>query len=100
MVSGAQASAAKNPSSSEQSIIDFILSPGSPLLDEGKDVLIEEFGKEYGIYFSILELISSGKTSRSEIESVLQKDIGGYLDRLDKDYAVINKFKPINAKPA
>jgi len=88
-----------NHAFTEQSIIDFILSTGSPLLDEGKAILVEEFGKEYGIYFSILELIASGKTSRSEIESVLQKDIGGYLDRLDKDYAVIKKFKPINAKP-
>lgn len=62
-------------------------------------MLIEEFGKEYGMYFSILELISVGKTRRNEIESILQKNVGGYLERLEKDYAVSKKFKPINAKP-
>jgi len=83
----------------EMSIIDFMLSSNSPFLDEGKNILIEEFGKEYGIYFSILELMAAGKTTRAEIESIIQKDIGGYIERLDKDYAIIKSFKPITAKP-
>jgi AAA+ ATPase superfamily predicted ATPase len=78
---------------------DFILSDNSPFLNEGKNLLIEEFGKEYVNYFSILELISVGKTSRGEMESVLQKDLGGFLEKLEKDYYIINKYKPINAKP-
>jgi len=61
-------------------------------------LLIEEFGKEYTTYFSILSLISGSKTSRSEIESILEKDIGGYLDRLENEYSVIRKVKPILAK--
>jgi AAA+ ATPase superfamily predicted ATPase len=80
-------------------IISFVVEANSPFINEGKNVLIEEFGKEYGTYFSILELISVGKTSRSEIESILETNIGGYLDRLEKDYAIIAKYKPINAKP-
>jgi len=80
-------------------IIDFAVSADSPFINEGKNLLIEEFGKQYGTYFSILELISAGKTSRSEIESILATDIGGYLERLEKDYAVIAGYKPINAKP-
>ena len=80
-------------------MINFILSENSPFLNEGKNLLIEEFGKEYGNYFSILELMSLGKTSRSEIESVLQRDMGGFLEKLEKDYFVINRYKPINAKP-
>ena len=32
-------------------------------------------------------------------ESILESDVGGYLDRLEKDYAIISKYKPINAKP-
>lgn len=83
----------------EEEILDFVFSENSPFLFEGKNVLIEEFGKEYGIYFSILELIASGKTSRSEIESILQKDIGGFLERLENVYGVIEKFRPIHAKP-
>ena len=80
-------------------IIDFILAENSPLIDEGKNLLIEEFGKDYGTYFSILELISAGKTSRVEIESIMEKNVGGYLARLERDYALISKIKPINAKP-
>ncbi|HSV95484.1 MAG TPA: ATP-binding protein [Spirochaetota bacterium] len=80
-------------------IIDVITSTDSPFINEGKNLLIEEFGKEYGVYFSILELISSGKTGRSEIESILETNIGGYLDRLEKDYGIIGRIRPINAKP-
>ena len=80
------------------SIINYIFSPNSIFLEEGKNILIEEFGKEYGTYFSILSLISNSKTSRSEIESILEKNIGGYLDKLENEYSVIKKIKPILAK--
>jgi len=80
-------------------IINFILSANSPFIEEGKYLLIEEFGKEYGVYFSILELISNSKTSRSEIESILEKNVGGYLNRLENDYDLIQRVRPINAKP-
>lgn len=83
---------------SEDQIFDTILSEHSLFLHEGKSILIEEFGKEYGMYFSILELIASGKTNRTEIESVLQKDIGGYLERLERYYGIIEKYRPITAK--
>ncbi len=82
-----------------EDMINEIVSPNSLFLDEGKNRLIEEFGKEYMTYFSILSLMAASKTSRSEIESVLQKNISGYLERLDKDYDVIKPLKPINAKP-
>ena len=71
----------------------------SYFLEEGKNMLIEEFGKNYATYFSILSLIASSKTSRTEIESVLEKNIGGYLDKLEKEYSIIKKVKPIMAKP-
>jgi len=82
-----------------ENIIDFIFANNSPFMEEGKYLLIEEFGRDYGIYFSILELISNSKTSRNEIESILGKNIGGYLKRLENDYDLIKKIKPINAKP-
>ena len=81
-----------------EDILDFCFQKGSIFLNEGKNVLIEEFGRDYTTYFSILALISEGKTSRGEMESLLQKDIGGYLQRLEEDYTVITRFRPINAK--
>jgi AAA+ ATPase superfamily predicted ATPase len=76
-----------------------IFRENSLLIDEGKNILIEEFGKDYTIYFSILSLIASSKTSRSEIESILMKDIGGYLDRLENEYRIIRSIKPVLSKP-
>lgn len=78
--------------------LDVIFDDFSLFLEEGKNLLIEEFGKEYTTYFSILSLIASSKTSRSEIESVLGRNIGGYLEKLEKDYTIIKKVKPIFAK--
>ncbi|MHB8232723.1 MAG: ATP-binding protein [bacterium] len=79
-------------------MLENILEENSIFLNEGKDLLIEEFGKEYAVYFSILSLIANSKTSRSEIESILEKNIGGYLDRLENEYNIIKRVKPIFAK--
>ena len=50
-------------------MINHIIQADSVFLGEGKAILIEEFGKDYGVYFSILSAIARGKTSRSEIEN-------------------------------
>jgi len=78
--------------------LGLIFKDYSLFLEEGKNLLVEEFGKEYTTYFSILSLIASSKTSRSELESILSKNIGGYLDRLENEYTIIKKVKPIFAK--
>lgn len=78
--------------------LDLIFDEYSLFLEEGKNLLIEEFGKEYTTYFSILSLIASSKTSRSEIEGVLEKNVGGYLDRLENEYSIIKKIRPMFAK--
>ncbi len=88
----------ENGSFTKDTIINQIFQRNSFFIEEGRSLLIQEFGKEYGIYFSILELISSGKTSRSEIESVLEKSVGGYLGRLENEYDVVVKVKPIGVK--
>ena len=76
-------------------MLNHIIKADSILLGEGKAILIEEFGKDYGIYFSILSAIARGKTSRSEIENIVGKEIGGYLTKLEKEYEVIAKKQPI-----
>jgi AAA+ ATPase superfamily predicted ATPase len=88
-----------NKAFSWEAIVDYMIQANSPFLLEGKNLLIEEFGREYGTYFSILELIARGKTSRPEMESVLETNIGGHLGRLEKDYSLITRYKPVNAKP-
>jgi len=78
--------------------LDLIFDDYSLFLEEGKNLLIEEFGKEYTTYFSILSLLASSKTSRSEMESILERNIGGYLEKLEVEYSIIKKVKPIFAK--
>ena len=80
-------------------MLDEVFRENSLFIDEGRNVLIEEFGKDYATYFSILSLIASSKTSRSEIESILEVSIGGYLDRLENDFNLIRKVRPMFAKP-
>lgn len=80
-------------------MLNEIFRDNSYFISEGKNVLIEEFGKEYSTYFSILSLIASSKTSRVEIESILEKNIGGYLDKLENEYNIIKRIKPIFSKP-
>lgn len=41
-------------------MIKYICQNDSPFIDEGRNLLIQEFGKKYGNYFSILDAISSG----------------------------------------
>jgi len=83
----------------QKEMIGEIIKTHSLFLDEGKNRLIEEFGKEYGVYFSILSLIASSKTSSREIESILEKNVSGYLAKLEKDYSIIKSIKPIGSKP-
>ena len=80
-------------------MVNEIFNPYSLFLEEGKNRLVEEFGKDYTTYFSILALISSSKTSKREIESILNKNISGYLHRLESDYSIIKSVKPIGSKP-
>lgn len=75
-----------------------IIKADSIFLGEGKAILIEEFGKDYGIYFSILSAIARGKTTRSEIENVVGREIGGYLTKLEKEYELIAKKQPLFEK--
>ena len=87
-----------NKSFTLENQLTLIFKEYSLFLEEGQNLLVEEFGKEYTTYFSILSLIASSKTSRSELESILEKNIGGYLDRLENEYTIIKKVKPIFAK--
>ena len=80
-------------------MLDMVTSPDSPFIGEGKDLLVSEFGKKYGTYFSILQLIASGKNTQSEIDSVIGKNAGAYLANLEREYSLITKNKPIFSKP-
>lgn len=82
----------------KEKILDYVFERESIFLSEGKNLLIEEFGKDYGTYFTILSHIASGVNSRTAIESEIGKEIGGYVSRLENDYGIIAKKQPLFEK--
>ena len=89
-----------NQALSVDRIYDFVFSENSLFIDEGRNLLITEFGKNYGIYFSILLEIANGHYTQGEIESALGGiSIGGHLSKLENVYNLITRERPIFAKP-
>lgn len=82
-----------------ESMVDLMLQPDSSFLTEGTALLIQEFGKKYGNYFSILSAISNGKNTLPEMEVAMGGiSLGGQLKRLEEDYDLIKKKRPILSK--
>lgn len=80
------------------SILDVVFNAQSVFLNEGKSALIQDLGKEYTVYFSILSLVAAGFTSRPQIESVLQLPVGGQIQRLERVYGILKRRRPIFSK--
>ena len=78
----------------KDTIIHDVLSVGSYFLDEGQEMLRDEFGKDYGNYFSILSALATGETSRGQIKSYTGMEAGAYLDKLENDYGIISRKRP------
>ena len=82
-----------------ESMVDFMLQPESSFITEGQALLIQEFGKKYGNYFSILSAIANGKNTLSEMESAMGGiSLGGQLKRLEEDYNLVKKKRPVFSK--
>ena len=81
-----------------ESMVEFMVQPDSPLIDEGNMMLIQEFGKKYGNYFSVIGAIADGVNTIPELENRLGISLGGYLKRLEEDYNIIVKKRPILSK--
>lgn len=81
-----------------EKMLDYILKEDSIFITEGKNMLIEEFGKEYTNYFTILSAIARGENTRAKIEAVVNREIGGYLTKLESDYGLVSKVTPIFSK--
>jgi hypothetical protein len=67
------------------------------LREEGKNILIMEFGSEHKGYFSILESVSEGKVTPTEIADHTGLDIsavGKYLGELLEEYEFVAAERP------
>ncbi|MDR1023313.1 MAG: ATP-binding protein [Prevotellaceae bacterium] len=79
-------------------MLNYAVREDSPFITDGKNMLVEEFGKDYTIYFTILSAISRGENTRGQIENTVGSEVGGYLARMEHDYGLITKQIPIFAK--
>ncbi len=81
-------------------VLDYVVRENSLFISEGRNILIEEFGKDYGLYFSVLSCIASGINTQGAIESALGGvTVAGHLKRLIEDYSLIQRVRPILSKP-
>lgn len=84
---------------SRDAMIGELVREDSYFLAEGRAALVDEFGKDYGTYFSILSAIAQGRTTRAAIADALGRDPGGHLARLEEDYGLVARRQPLFAAP-
>ena len=83
----------------KEKMLNYVCRQDSYFLSEGRDIMNQEFSDESATYFSILQLIAGGLTTRSDIDGAMQKDMGVYLQNLEKNFLMVNRLKPLLAKP-
>ena len=83
----------------KEKMLNYVCRQDSYFLSEGRDIMNQEFSDESATYFSILQLIAGGLTTRSDIDGAMQKDMGAYLQNLEKNYLMVTRLKPLLAKP-
>ncbi len=80
--------------SCKETMLKQFIGYGSYFVPEGKEMLSDEMGHDSGNYFSILNAIAEGKNSRGDIKSYTGIEPGGYLDKLEKQYDLIYRYRP------
>ena len=83
----------------KESMLRWATSSESPLITEGKEIVLSEFGKDYANYLSILQLVAGGMTVQNQIDNIIGKNTGTYLKRLEEDYNYVSKLTPMFSKP-
>ena len=79
-------------------MLDYVCRQDSYFLTEGRDMVNQEFGEDGVTYFSVLQMIADGMTRRGDIDGAMQKDMGVYLQNLEKNYNMISRLKPLLSK--
>ena len=83
----------------KEKMLNYVCRRDSYFLTEGRDLMNQEFSDESATYFSILQLIANGLNRRSDIDGATQKDMGTFIQNLEKNYGLVSRLKPILSKP-
>ena len=81
-------------------MIEAIFRKDSPYLEEGTSILVQEFGKDHGTYFSVMSAIASGHGEYSQIKNAVGEEIGTHLAKLESEYRLIRRKVPVFADPS
>lgn len=82
-----------------EAMVSHVVKENSVFIEEGNVMLVQEFGKKFGNYYAILSAIASGANEASRISDVTgQQSLGGSLQRLEDDYGLVSKLRPVMAK--
>jgi hypothetical protein len=79
-------------------IRELFLEPNALLREEGRQLLIEAFGKENPAYFSILDAIARGHTQLSNVAGqagIAVTSASKYLDDLVSIYQIVERRQPV-----
>ncbi|KLO22998.1 MULTISPECIES: ATP-binding protein [unclassified Marinitoga] len=82
-------------------VYELFVDDFAPLKEEAKNILITEFGSEHRSYFSILESLSGGMRTSSEISDISgipQTNLPKFLNELSDIYEIIVKEKSLFGK--
>ena len=81
-----------------ESMVDYMVLPGSLFIEEGERILIQEMGKNYGTYFSILDRIAADEVTLPQIEGSLgNRNLAGQMKLLEEEYHLIAKKRPLRS---
>lgn len=83
----------------KEAMLRWATEAGSPFLNEGSELIMSEFGKDYSNYLSILQKIAGGMTTQSQLDDLIGKNTGPYLKNLEEDYNYVHKLQPMFSKP-
>ncbi|MFH1472583.1 MAG: DUF234 domain-containing protein [Nanoarchaeota archaeon] len=80
-------------------IVDSLLLKNDSILrNEVMDILIQEFGTNRSLYYSIIQAIALGKCTPSEIAeagAIEKTSISKYLEELESEYEIIERKVPV-----
>lgn len=80
---------------SRDGIFQYFLSPASSYMGAIKSVVYGVLGRGSDVYVSILQLLSRGIRTQAEIEEKLGMIVGGHLMKLENEYQLIAKARPL-----
>lgn len=76
-----------------------LLNGFSPLVDEGRHRLVDDFSQEHRTYFDILSAIAAGHNTKPQIESYIGVQVNETLDNLVTKFDLVRQFHSLDAKP-